>query len=396
MTMMFRGASKQRIQQLLSQRQSSELQTKLRTISTTSKAHSIIFPRKFHSNCVVLQLQQKQRTFSSIATTKEIPKSKSNNSNNNKKELSDYFLDNLGKVFFASIAGVVLMLVRSSRGGTNRANVKTEIENEISVLDPLEIDDLRSLNGEKKMSVEKFREIMKLFYDKHYSPQCAHNANDESMMMTYQDFVYLITKLIKEKNEKEEGGDTNGRLNNIEASHLLDRVAMSVSKSDKEMKLPVPLLFTILSLTLPNDTSNDRKTIDERIQVLFDLMQLSSSQDNNNNKEKQKDTSSSNNTFITEQSVIELIHYLQQTNQLAPEPQILQTTEAKYPTQQYHVGSPLELFAFAKNEIALVQDNDDGDDAKYTVEDVKDLLRTTFICAWGECYGKRKIVPKAK
>lgn len=390
MTMMFRGASKQRIQQLLSQRQNSELQTKLRTISTTSKAHSIIFPRKFHSNCVVLQLQQKRRTFSSI-TTKEIPKS--NNNNNNKKELSDYFLDNLGKVFFASIAGVVLMLVRSSRGGTNRANIKTEIENEISVLDPLEIDDLRSLNGEKKMSVEKFRQIMKLFYDKHYFPQYAHN-DDESMMMTYQDFVYLITKLIKEKNEKEERGDTNDRLNNIEASHLLDRVAMSVSKSDKEMKLPVPLLFTILSLTLPNDTSNDRKTIDERIQVLFDLMQLSSSQDNNN-KEKQKDNSSSNNSFITEQSVIELIHYLQQTNQLAPEPQILQTTEAKYPTQQYHVGSPLELFAFAKNEIALVQDNDD-DDAKYTVEDVKDLLRTTFICAWGECYGKRKIVPKAK
>ena len=63
------------------------------------------------------------------------------------KTAGDLFLDNLGTVFLSSIALLILTLVRSSRGTTNKTNLRIAIE-QSAALDPFEIDDFRTANDE--------------------------------------------------------------------------------------------------------------------------------------------------------------------------------------------------------------------------------------------------------
>lgn len=80
---------------------------------------------------------------------------------------------------------------------------------------------------------------------------------------------------------------------------------------------------------------------------------------------------------------------------LPPGPQVL-ATEEKYPTQQYRRGTPKELLRLAKEDALGVKStktkdtsNHLEDQKMYDVDDFQALLRSSFICAWGECYGPK-------
>ena len=67
--------------------------------------------------------------------------------NQKKEDDSNLFLDNIGKIFLSAIGGVILMMLRSSRGTHNRTELRDHIET-MAVLDPMEIEDLRLANSE--------------------------------------------------------------------------------------------------------------------------------------------------------------------------------------------------------------------------------------------------------
>ena len=57
------------------------------------------------------------------------------------------FLDNLGKIFMATIGTVIVTLVRSSKLGSHKTALKEDVEHS-TTLDPMEIDDLRCANSD--------------------------------------------------------------------------------------------------------------------------------------------------------------------------------------------------------------------------------------------------------
>ena len=97
---------------------------------------------------------------------------------------------------------------------------------------------------------------------------------------------------------------------------------------------------------------------------------------------------------MTETDVIKMIDFLQQTCQLVPETQILES-ETKYPVQEYKVGSPSELMAVGKIS-KMEQLSDDAlkegasTERKLNCDDFHHLLRSKGVCAWGECYVRKK------
>lgn len=64
---------------------------------------------------------------------------------NKKKDDSNIFLDNLGKIFLSTIALVLLSLLTSNKGNNANAALRVDIES-TALLDPLEISDLRDAN----------------------------------------------------------------------------------------------------------------------------------------------------------------------------------------------------------------------------------------------------------
>ena len=70
--------------------------------------------------------------------------------------------------------------------------------------------------------------------------------------------------------------------------------------------------------------------------------------------------------------------YLQDTFQLAPDTQVIMA-DTKFPVQQYKVASPNEMVSWDGPPNDLID-----------VQAFADILRSKSVCAWGECYFKKK------
>mmetsp|Transcript_10282 Transcript_10282/g.13590 ORF Transcript_10282/g.13590 Transcript_10282/m.13590 type:complete len:359 (-) Transcript_10282:104-1180(-) len=257
-----------------------------------------------------------------------------------KKEKNNIFLDNLGTIFLSAIGLLIASLVRSFYASTRKNALRERLE-EIATLDPLEIDELRRVNPTLNVSV--FRALVQQVWKRYPDGQ-----------MTYQEFMETVRgALVKEH-----------RVPTVEFGHLLDRVALhniELKGDDSTTPQSATLWMVILSLALNAPTP-------DRIQVLYEILQ----------KEAEALQAS---PVVTVAKVQELIQFLQTTDQLALEKQLIPTKEKQYPVPHYHRGTAEELIEW---EGAT---NDAID-----VDALAAILRSQSICAWGECYHKKKFV----
>lgn len=300
-------------------------------------------------------------------TNKDDGKKTNTDERKKKKDDANIFLDNLGKIFFGVIAAIILALVRSSRGSNNRIKLREEIE-QSSLLDPSEIDDLRFINSQ--FSPDIFKRIMQ--------DAISSFPNGET---TYPNFLSTVLQTIKE---------VKGEQFTIEFGHFLDRIVIGYFESIRKREgyggeelsaidpsnasIPLPFLFTILSLAL-------NSTVSERVRILFDTLKPRHDGKIDNDDEEGYE--------VSEESISKIIDYLQITCQLPPDAQIL-TSEVKYPVQEYKVGGSDELLAFAKKEISEKEKNMFSEKVTFSCKDFEAILRTTYVCAWGECYGRKR------
>jgi hypothetical protein len=244
-----------------------------------------------------------------------------------------------------------------------------------SALDPLEMEDLRLVNTE--FTPEVFQELLKR------TTQRFPNG-----IASYSDFVTFV---------KQEMQTMKGDEFTIQQGYLLDRVVTKIIESNHNLAtqsvenkvgkleeqvdlsnaltLNLSLLFVILSLALHG-------SVQERIHILFDIMQ---------NDKNLIGTVSTDLTHVDESQIIAMVEYLQQTCQLAPDCQIVES-ETKYPIQEYRIGTALELVAKGKSlkKKDLSFESREGHEKMWTCNDFHHLLRSKSVCAWGECYVKKQ------
>mmetsp|Transcript_2926 Transcript_2926/g.4621 ORF Transcript_2926/g.4621 Transcript_2926/m.4621 type:complete len:406 (-) Transcript_2926:376-1593(-) len=313
------------------------------------------------------------------------------------KTVWDPFLDNIGKIFLAVIGMIIAALVRSSKGSQNRIKVRENIEElSTSILDPLEIDDLRIANDE--LTVDVFERMMKRVY----------NAGKPSM--SYAQFISMV------KDEMQNEG--KGPEFTIQLGHLLDRVVLAATQveggagaslrlpierdEDEEVLLPVSFLLAAYSLALNAGT-------DDRLHLLFQVMKeeedstrksgsdssLSSSFDSFATSDAIVDAGNSNvaarggndRESVLEDTVVRMISHLQNTCQLPPETQSIDIRDEKYPIQQYKRATARELMQRSRE--AAVKDKVHIGET-FSFDEFQALLCSPTICAWGECYSKKR------
>ena len=262
------------------------------------------------------------RAFSEAASVK--PKAK--------KDDSNIFIDNLGKIFLGVIATIIGTLVRSSFNTSNRNNLRDLLE-DLSVLDPVEIEDIRIANSE--LTPDVFRKIMSDVAERFPEGSCS-----------YLDFIKAVRKsMVQQK----------GEAFTIELGHLIDRVVTEVLQKAKEspsQELPLSLWLTTLSLAL-------NSSVPDRIRIIYEIMEM---------EEKP----------VTFQQIPSMVSYLQDTCQLPADTQIV-PTETKYPTQQWEKGTPQDLVPWEGSNREVVD-----------VDAFAAILRSKSVCAWGECYYKKE------
>jgi hypothetical protein len=224
---------------------------------------------------------------------------------------------------------------------------------------------LRKANGE--LTPEMFRLIL----------QELSSSYDQ---MTYEEFVVQVRTIL----QREKGPHCT-----IGMGFLLDRVVIAALKNGlvfdqppddnhDHLALPLTFWFVVLSLALNGP-------VPDRIRVLYQVLEQCSHDDNNNHQS------------VTLQDVTNMVRYLQETCQLAPEKQVV-PTEAKYPTQQYRRGTPEELVQWreaaeaAGTSTATPPPSADPNEV-LDIDAFADVLRSKSVCAWGECYFKKKYVP---
>lgn len=275
----------------------------------------------------------------------------------------NFFLDYAGSIFLGGIGMIIAWLMRSYQNTQRRNQFRDAIE-EASHLDPLELDDLRVTNSET-VTVEQFKRVMNELIQ-------LQNRDD----MTYQDFVQRTRSILMKTND-------NNPAFTVQLGHLLDRVALSALKRhDKTLKDSMPLSFwlTLFSLSLSADC-----TATDRIQLLYQMMQAQA--DNASDGFLGTGTSEANDddceSKVAIDQVVELVGYLQDTCQLVPDAQVVATAR-KYPLQEYAVGTPEQLVDRHRwvHKEALTGEVD--------CEAVSAILRSKSVCAWGECYHRRK------
>ena len=143
------------------------------------------------------------------------------------------------------------------------------------------------------------------------------------------------------------------------------------------------LEFSLLLVAL---TLSMKGTIRDRVEILYSLLQDGAeSQQNDMGGEETKPPA------VKEKDVVRMVGYLQKTCQLVPDAQIVES-EVKYPIQEYKVGSPFELVHIGKEmkKEELSADALAGGEMEWTCDDFHHLLRSRSVCAWGECYVKKK------
>jgi len=67
-------------------------------------------------------------------------------------------------------------------------------------------------------------------------------------------------------------------------------------------------------------------------------------------------------------------------------------SDTKYPFQEYIVGSPAELTAHGKvlKKEDISEEALEGEKKGWSCDDFHHLLKSKSVCAWGECYVKKK------
>ena len=291
--------------------------------------------------------------------------------------VSDAFFDNLGKIFLGTIAAIVGTLIRSSYNTSNRNAVRDQLE-EASVLDPLELEELRLANAELTPAV--MREILQEVRQ--------HTGSTDSM--TYHEFNAIVRRTMVR---------LKGEAFTIQLGHLLDRIVVRIledqEKSATEDSMPILLWMTVLSMAM-------NSSVPDRIRILFELMDaLSSTVSGVNDHDaittdgaaaslfestpsrtsqestSADDRSSSSKRTIPFQLIEDMVGYLQDTCQLPTDTQVV-PTDQKYPTQQWRQGTPQELVPWEGTQ------QDPMDCNAFAT-----ILRSRSVCAWGECYHKR-------
>lgn len=287
----------------------------------------------------------------------------------------------------ATIGTVIVTLVRSSKSGSHKTALKEDVEHS-TTLDPMEIDDLRRANSDW------------------FTPELWEAIRDgawtafPSGRATYGQFMHVVAGVLAET-----GASTSndaGRALTLEMGHLVDRVVVEAlerrqqqpedtpssreqqtsgyvgnhDEDDDDESLPLPFFFAALSLALTS-------TVSQRIEALYQVMlQPQPLPDDNQGKK----------SVATGVDAADMITHLQQTCQLVPEAQIVETA-SKIPYQTYRVGSGHELADRArrgyggKKGSPGVTLEPEGD---VTLEDFCAMLTSRTVCAWGECYVKRR------
>ena len=373
--------------------------------------------------------ENKQKTSSSNDGGNDGKSSESKSSSSS--SFSDYFFDNLGKIFLLAIASIIGTLVRGSYNTSNRNKIRDWIET-TSALDPLEIDDLRMANSE--FTKMEFTTIMNELYDGDNYTNSSSSANDDTTAITYDEFVKRVrTVMIKLK----------GEAYTIQLGHLLDRVvaalvtyyahddnndasASSTATSDagsssnttmvidsssssssdgitnmktiNELELPISLWLTVLSLAVYS-------TAEERIDLLYQVLlkerqvqqqgqEVSSSSETTSSStdagdyasSRSSSSSSARSSNPTLRQVVNMVGYLQRTCQLVPDTQVINIPEEYIPTQKFQIATSQQLVEAATHVPVIAE-------APYLTsemshEDFALLLTTKPVCAWGECYQK--------
>ena len=308
--------------------------------STAAVHQSSLDSRCFES----IWIRKQSTAAAAVAAKAKPPAAKDDNKNSN------VFLDNLGTVFLAGIGLIIVSLVRSYRGSTNRNQTREKLEQQAS-LDPLEIDDLRVANSELTLPV--YREIL----------QNLHAAYPESSDATipYADFVRSVRTTMKA---------LKGDAFTVELGHLLDRVvvdALHRHKMSTEDAQPVAFWMTVLSLALA-------APVPDRIRALFEVLQHTT------RRREDDDDATSETAAVTLADTRTMVGYLQDTCQVTLDSQVVETSQ-KYPVQQYERGNLGQLFEWEGSE-----------DEALDIDAFASILRSRAVCVWGECYHKRKIV----
>lgn len=279
-----------------------------------------------------------------------------------KDETSNIFLDNLGTIFLSAIGLVIASLVRSFYGSTRKNNLRNQLEEE-SALDPIEVDDLRFANP--RINVKVFRSLI------HDLRQEYSSDNDKA---TYQEFVHSVRKLLQSKHD----------IPTIELGHLLDRVALQIAKEQgtttTEAPQPVTLWLVLISMAL-------NAPVPDRIRILYEILETENQSSSNNANTVDDEgivagsnrNNNNNNKMVTLLKVRDLVAYLQSTSQLVIDTQVIPTEGKAYPIQQHHRASPDELVHW-----------DGSLHDEIDIDALADILRSKSVCAWGECYSKRK------
>ena len=321
----------------------------------------------------------------SSSTTKTTNQQQTNNNdgtNKSKKDDSNIFLDNLGKIFLSTIGLVLIMLLRSTKSNNARTALREDIESS-ALLDPLEIDDLRLANSDFTTDVwEKVvKEIRKSFPNR--------------TAVTYPEFLTVVIRAMRE---------SKGEGFTIQFGHLVDRVVIAEleriektsggvvdnsegSSGDREqtrllqVELPLTFLFTALSLAL-------HSTVADRVRALFETMALERMDKSLEKSLQQQEELLS----VDADQVSQMVQHLQNTCQLVPEAQIVETN-SKVPYQTYRVGTGVELtkrarggFGGKKGSAGVTKD----EGGPVTLDDFHAILKSRAVCAWGECYVKKR------
>lgn len=353
-------------------------------------------------------------------------------------------MDNLGKVFLSAIALVIGSLVRSSYGASNKKAVTEELEASASI-DPSEMDDLRQANSE--LTADVFRSVAVSIYEASAQQQGSMtypefvkavrkslirlqgggvnavgtvgmgHLLDRVVISALQDKLKVVKKSSSDDSSRSSGSTAATETSySSESFSSSDSFSTTTNSSNDDVSMPISFWMTVLSMALNGPVT-------DRIQVLYEVLELQSKQTNSSSNsqshqqqhpmtttqhddDSNNDSSNNNNNSstgdantpkVTVEGVTLLVQHLQDTCQLSPDTQVV-PTETKYPIQQYKRGSPKDLVAWDTEE--NVERREAKSKSEGTTNSNKDcldvdafagILRSRSVCAWGECYHKRKI-----
>jgi len=272
--------------------------------------------------------------------------------------------------------------------------------------------------------------------------------HDQYLRCTYDDFIKRVRKIMAtqfdNKGQNEHvggiGGVTLSKASDsftIESGHIMDRLIESVLESrrrngclhcirkvlknnheehEPDELLPIALFWTALIAGMNG-------SVTDRIRILHEVLVMEEQCIVRGQTQQQDGTTSDHilaanavaDAFDIDVDVVvvpfsrvrDMVGYLQETCQLPPDTQIVMT-ETKYPTQQYKRASPSELVPTVKvdddkEKVTTTttttddvggENSNDNDHYGVDVVEFAAILRTKSVCAWGECYMKRKPGPE--